>query len=169
MQKILKIFTVLILNILAACTTVENNSDIDETVTEQDLLVNTDWLTGSWQNTTKESSMIESWYRLDDSTMAGKTFFIEGKDTVSKESIKLIQRKNEVFYVVEVNTQNGGKPVPFKLTSWSKDSLVFINSKHDFPQKIRYRKISIDSIVAEISGNINGKYASEKFSMGRLN
>lgn len=164
MRRILiQIFAVLVLNILAACTTVENNSDIDESTPEKDLLVNVDWLTGSWQNTTKESSMIESWYRLDDSTMAGKTFFIEGKDTVSKESIKLIQRKNEVFYMVEVNTQNGGKPVPFKLTSWSTDSLVFMNSKHDFPQKISYLKISIDSIVAEISGNIKGNMHPKNF------
>lgn len=164
----LQITIILSLNLLVACTTVENNSDINDTFPEKDLLANTDWLIGTWKNSTPERMFSETWIRLDDTTMQAKTVFTEGKDTISKESINLVQRKNEIFYVVEVNNQNGGKPVNFKLVSSSQDSLVFENPKHDFPQKIRYYKISNDSLVAEISGLINGKYASEKFPMGRL-
>jgi hypothetical protein len=43
--------------------------------------------------------------------------------------------------------------------------LVFENPKHDYPKKITYTKINDDSLVAEISGILDGKPSSEKFSM----
>ena len=42
---------------------------------------------------------------------------------------------------------------------------MFENPGHDFPKKISYTKITNDSLVAEISGQQQGKPASEKFAM----
>ena len=53
------------------------------------------------------------------------------------------------------------------MTDGGDDFMVFENPEHDFPTKITYKKINADSIVAEISGNRNGKQASELFPMKR--
>ena len=56
----------------------------------------------------------------------------------------------------------------FKLTSLSPNQLVFENPTHDFPTKITYLKISQDSIVASISGLIDGKEKLEQFPMKKI-
>src|SRR5688500_10925012 len=75
------------------------------------------WLIGEWSNTTDKGSVVEMWEKLNDSVFVGKSFFIRGVDTVSAESIKLIQQGNELSYVPTVKNQNDGQPVTFKLTS----------------------------------------------------
>ncbi len=56
------------------------------------------------------------------------------------------------FQAPTVPDQNQGLPVYFKLKSVGKGHLLFLNSHHDFPQRIYYRLLSPDSLVAEISG-----------------
>jgi hypothetical protein len=46
--------------------------------------------------------------------------------------------------------------------------LVFENPKHDYPKKITYTQITEDSLEAEISGILEGKASSEKFSMKKI-
>lgn len=123
---------------------------------------------GNWQNQFPEGIATESWELLDDSTYTGKSLVVIGKDTVSSESIQLQQRGTEVSYIPTVKEQNGGKPIPFLLTSSSENQFVFENPEHDFPQKISYTFFSNDSLVAEISGNINGEQKAEQFPMKRI-
>jgi hypothetical protein len=68
-------------------------------------------------------------------------------------------------YSATVKGQNSDKPVTFKLTNSTEKQLVFENPKHDYPKKIIYTQINEDSLVAEISGILEGKATSEKFSM----
>jgi hypothetical protein len=45
--------------------------------------------------------------------------------------------------------------------------MVFENPKHDYPQKITYRQITKDSMVATISGIQQGKPSSDSYPMKR--
>lgn len=125
------------------------------------------WLIGDWENKSAEEIVIEMWEKENDSTFHGIGYFVVGKDTVSSESISLIQMGKDLFYIPTVKEQNEGEPVSFKLTSSSVNQLVFENPGHDFPQKISYTKISEDSLMAVISGIVNGKENSQKFAMKR--
>lgn len=125
-------------------------------------------LLGNWQNQFPEGVATESWELRDDSTYAGKSSVVIGKDTVSSESIVLQQRGPEVAYIPTVKEQNGGQPVPFLLTTSTENQLVFENPEHDFPQKISYTFFGNDSLVAEISGNMNGEKKAEQFPMKRV-
>ncbi|MES2558314.1 MAG: DUF6265 family protein [Bacteroidota bacterium] len=125
-------------------------------------------LLGNWQNQFPEGVAAESWEQLNDSTYAGKSFVVMGADTVSSETLVLQQRGKEVLYIPTVKDQNNGESVSFLLTSLNDKQLVFENPKHDFPQKISYTFISNDSVVAEISGNIDGKPKAEQFPMKRV-
>ena len=79
-----------------------------------------------------------------------------------------LQEQNNLFYIPNVNNQNGGLPVRFATKTVSDMELVFENPQHDFPQIISYTKINADSLVAEISGTINGKERKQTFPMKRV-
>lgn len=154
--------------ILFSCT--NYNSKSSEQVTSNAPTREIDkanWLIGEWRNTTDQGSLVEMWEKLNDSVFVGKSFFIRGVDTVSAESIKLMQQGNELSYVPTVKNQNEGQPVTFKLISSASDKLVFENTAHDFPQTITYQ-LSNDSLLAEVSGLVKGEYRVEKFPMLRV-
>jgi hypothetical protein len=54
------------------------------------------------------------------------------------------------------------------MTSSTSNQLVFENSIHDFPQIITYTQITKDSLLAVISGKINGIMNSQDFPMKRI-
>jgi hypothetical protein len=125
------------------------------------------WILGEWQNVSSEGAVYEHWQKLNDSTFAGEGLFVRGNDTLSKEQLALEQHGSDLFYIPTVNNQNEGKAVNFKLTSSSESELIFENPTHDFPQKITYNKISPDSIVAKISGSVEGQERAEEFPLKR--
>lgn len=123
------------------------------------------FLVGEWRNEQKDGFITEKWIKIDDSTMHGVSCFIQQGDTASYEEILLMKRNNEMFYIPSVNNQNQGKPVVFTRVFGQEDRLVFENKEHDFPQRIIYFRISSDSIMAEISGEIRGKKKFINFPM----
>ena len=123
---------------------------------------------GEWKNISSEGIATEIWINRNDTTYFGKSYFVVGKDTVSSETIKLEQIGKDLFYVPTVKNENNGQPVKFIVTVWTDNQLVFENAKHDFPQKISYTQITKDSLVAEISGIIEGKANSQIFPMKRV-
>ena len=132
------------------------------------ILAGASWLLGEWSNETARGSITETWVKKTGLEFAGKSYVIRGRDTVSSESILLKQEGDDIFYIPTVKGQNNELPVKFKLVSSSANELVFENPAHDFPQKIRYTLEAKDSLVAEISGLVNGQRA-RKFPMKRVN
>ncbi len=125
------------------------------------------WLEGSWENKSSEGNLYEMWTRENDSVLQGKAYFIKGKDTLHNESIVLRQAGDDLIYSPNVKGQNNEKATDFKLMLASETQLSFENTAHDYPQKIVYRKVTNDSLIAEISGMQQGKPSSEKFHMSR--
>lgn len=111
------------------------------------------WFLGKWENKTPEGTFSEEWKTENDSVLIGESYFINGKDTLFAETVRLEQLENDLFYIVSVPNQNEEKPVAFKLTSSTSDYLVFENPEHDFPKKITYKLVNKDSLYAEISGD----------------
>lgn len=126
------------------------------------------WLVGSWASTSKERSNYETWEKYNDSTYVGRSYSVQQGDTVSFESIKLVQQGEAINYIPTVRGQNNDMPVMFILISSDSNKLIFENPAHDFPQRITYRMMSPDSLIAEISGLINGEHHAQKFPMRRV-
>jgi len=137
------------------------------TAHQQSDIKKAEWLIGTWENKTPRGSMYESWAKISDDELSGKSYMLKEKDTVVFETIRLVQEQNSLFYIPNVKNQNGGLPVRFATKTVSDMELVFENPQHDFPQIISYTKISKDSLVAEISGIINGKERKQTFPMIR--
>jgi hypothetical protein len=124
------------------------------------------WLIGQWENKTPEGYLTETWTKDNDSTFSGKSYFIvKEKDTVHFESIVLMQVNDDLIYQPIVKGQNEDQPVDFKLTSETENSFSFENPKHDYPQKITYKKNNDKSLTATISGVQQGKQSSESYPM----
>jgi hypothetical protein len=126
------------------------------------------WLVGQWENTTAEGHLTETWNKVNDSTFTGQTYFIiNKKDTVHNESIVLTQVGDDLIYRPTVKGQNNDEAVDYKLTSDAENSFSFENPKHDYPQKIVYKKVNDMSLVATISGKQQGKPSTESYPMQR--
>ncbi len=110
------------------------------------------WFLGEWDNKSKEADFTEIWEKATDSSYIAESFVLVNKDTVFYEKIDLLERNDSLLYIVSVRNQNNEKPVAFHATSIKRDSITFENPKHDFPNKIVYRKIESDSMIATIYG-----------------
>jgi len=125
------------------------------------------WLIGEWQHQTARGILYERWKQTSNTSLAGKSYYLNNKDTTVLETITIKQDKQNLWYIPTVTGQNNGKAVSFKLTEITIDKMVFENPEHDFPQKITYRRITADSLVAAISGMVNGKLKQQDFPMRR--
>jgi hypothetical protein len=161
-------FALAIASSFISCKNSNNINTTENPLTNFSELEKANWLLGEWQSNSPEGNATEVWEKENDSTFVGKSYFVIGKDTVSSESISLQQNGKDLFYIPTVKGQNNGQPVKFALTSSPNKQLVFENTKHDFPQKISYTQITNDSLLAEISGKMDGKQNSQKFSMTRV-
>jgi len=131
-----------------------------------DKLEKLNWLIGNWENEMPEGVLTETWTKDNDSTFSGTTYFIMNKkDTVHSETIILKQVNDELVYRPTVKGQNNDEPVDFILSSESENSFSFENPKHDYPQKIVYKKVNETKLVATISGLQQGKQSSERYQM----
>ncbi|AIL44925.1 MULTISPECIES: DUF6265 family protein [Elizabethkingia] len=126
------------------------------------------WLIGTWENKTSRGSVYESWKKINESELAGKSYAVKGADTIIFETVQLKQEGNNLYYIPTVRNQNDGKPVSFKAYTITDYKMVFGNPEHDFPQSVSYTKVNADSLVAEISGVKNGNVRHQTFPMIRL-
>jgi len=138
------------------------------TTNQPNNITKADWLVGTWENKTQRGSMYETWNKVSDKELKGKSYMVKEKDTIVFENLRLVQEQDGLFYIPIVKNQNDGLPVRFIAKTISATQLVFENPKHDFPQIISYTKISTDSLVAEISGTKNGKERKQTFPMKRV-
>ena len=141
--------------------------DKNENVGKYEKLATMDWLLGNWENKLPEGNLSESWEKKDDSTFVGHSYFIKEKDTMSIESIELLQKGEDLFYIPTVKGQNNDKPVTFKLTTATAMEFTFGNLAHDYPQKIVYKKAGPNDLIATISGTQQGKKSTESYPMKR--
>lgn len=131
-----------------------------------DKLEKMNWLLGNWENKMHDGVLTERWTKVNDSTFSGTTYFIiNKKDTVHSETIILTQLNDEMVYRPTVKGQNNDEPIDFKLSSESENTFSFENPKHDYPQKIVYKKVNETSLVTTISGMQQGKQNSESYPM----
>lgn len=168
MNILFKIVVIFIFTVcLFSCNSSKEESDICKDYSPN-AIEQANWFLGSWQNMSNDGLFSEIWKYTNDSLYEGESYILQNNDTVFYESIDLEKHKNEWYYTVSVKGQNKEEAVSFKLTSVSPNQLVFENNKHDFPTKITYLKISEDSIVASISGVIEGKEKIEQFPMKKI-
>lgn len=121
------------------------------------------WIAGTWKLKLEHGEVVEQWRVLNDSTLAGTSFFVTGtKDTILQETIELAFRKGEWWFIPRVAKQNNNQPVPFKVVLLKGNEFISVNPKHDFPQRIAYRRVGA-VLYASIEGDKKGIYTKQNF------
>jgi len=159
MKKIISTSLLVSVIAMASCTSAEKKSLPGK-------INKLSWLLGRWESKSDEGMLSETWAKLNDSTFTAETYFEIQGDTVFTEKIRLEEDRKGISYVPVVSDQNDGKPIIFKLIYSGKESAVFENKAHDFPQRIQYN-VAGDSLTAIVSGMEKGLKKQEIFSMKR--
>jgi hypothetical protein len=124
------------------------------------------FLTGKWQGGRDEMILEEVWSKESPDRIQGDGCVISGADTMFHEKMSIELQKGEIYYMATSPNKEG--PVPFKLISYEKNSWVFENKQHDFPQKITYTHLLPDSLIAAAEGIDKGKLSHETFRFKKI-
>lgn len=127
-----------------------------------------EWLAGTWENKTSRGITYETWKKVNAQELRGASYSLKGTDTLFHETVRLLQKDDQLYYIPTVNGQNNGQPVRFALKEATDERLVFENPQHDFPQVVSYSRIGADSLVAKISGTRNGRFREAAFPMKKM-
>jgi hypothetical protein len=121
--------------------------------TNSDKMDSFKWLVGTWSMKTSEGTIMETWLPMSDTMFSGQsTMRKKTTEVVPLESVRLVCRNKEYYYIPTVKGQNNNAPVEFKITSVTKNSFTAENENHDFPKRIRYTLFKKDSLHAVIDG-----------------
>ena len=124
------------------------------------------FLAGCWEVRFGPMVIEEQWMRPLGQAMLGVGRGVKGDKTVHTEFLLIREANGEVNYIAHPS-QNVA-PTPFKMTKLTADEVVFENPKHDFPQRISYKRLPSGDLLAQIDGTQNGKARAEKFPYKRV-
>ena len=114
------------------------------------------WLAGPWTGTKRASGTEERWSPTKGGAMLGVSRTVKGDKMVAFEYLRIVERDGGLVYVA----QPGGKsPTEFVLTELDKKRAVFVNPRHDYPQRIVYELSKEGALTASIGfakGSLQG-------------
>lgn len=123
---------------------------ISSTAAAQRSLGSLQWFVGCWEATRGTTRTIERWRAPAQNEMAGDSRTIANGADRQSEKLRLFARGDTIVYEA---TPSGQLRTEFRTTTVGPEEVVFSNPAHDFPQRIVYRKVGNDSLVARIEGD----------------
>lgn len=125
---------------------------------------NYDWLIGEWKRVNESSlkSTYENWMKLNDLQYEGHGYTMKGEDTLWQEYMHFA--KVDEVWQMQVETPGNDTLVVFQMEMASDTSLLVLNKRHDFPQKIRYWKDDnrLEASVSNTSKEIRYSFELDK-------
>lgn len=123
------------------------------------------WLAGCWELRAGARTTQEQWMAPAGGAMIGMSRTVV-RDTVREwEHLGIGPSANGVAYTARPSRQ---AETSFAAEQLSDTLLLFTNPAHDFPQRILYRRVGTDSIVARIEGPRGGQMRGVDFPMRRV-
>ncbi len=114
-----------------------------------------EWILGSWQKVTDKKLFDEQWTRVSADTFEGiGTVTDILSNAMTGESMRIVQMQQQVFYLAKVS--HNPLPIAFKATECLPHEVTFINTDHDFPNSLTYRRVESELIVDVKDNNQSG-------------
>lgn len=124
------------------------------------------WLAGCWSADGREPGSVEHWLPPAGGTMLGVSRTVKGGKTVETEFMQM--RSNSDGQLVYIALPSGQKETTFVLIKATENEVIFENAKHDFPQRIIYRRLPEKRMIARIEGMRSGVLRGMDFPMSRI-
>jgi hypothetical protein len=107
------------------------------------------WLAGCWELRGQNRLTVEMWMPPAGGLMLGASRTVVGGSAREFEHLRLKAEGPSLSYIA---LPSGQRETTFPSKHLSDTLLVFENLQHDFPQRILYRRVGADSLVARIEG-----------------
>ncbi len=121
---------------------------------DNDPLARIAWLAGSWVQELANGRREELWLEPLGMTMLGVSRTVVAGKTVEYEYLRIEERAGMLVYIASPSGQATAEFPAIELTD---STAVFADPAHDFPQRVRYRRVGPDSLLAQIEGERNGE------------
>lgn len=122
------------------------------------------WLAGCWERTAGTRVVEEQWMRPRAGLMLGAGRTVEGDSVVEFEQVRIVERGGRLVYAA---APSGQPPAEFESIAAPDSAVTFENLGHDFPQRISYRRVGADSLMARIEGLRGGRVRGIDFGYRR--
>ncbi len=124
------------------------------------------WMAGCWEQVSGGRVTTESWMPPSGGMMVGGSRTVANGQARAFEHLRIMTRQEGVVYTA---VPSGQTETDFLAVLVSDSMVTFENPEHDFPQRISYRKLSADSIVARVEGpSDDGSTQGFDVPMGRV-
>jgi hypothetical protein len=124
------------------------------------------WLGGCWAPDDGEAGSGEHWMPLAGDTLLGVSRTVKRGRTVEHEFMQI--RPGDDGRIAFIAQPSGQRMTRFPAARLSADEVVFENLEHDFPQRIIYRRMAVDRLLARVEGMRMGTVQSIDFPMRRV-
>lgn len=111
------------------------------------------WLQGCWHNSSAQRIIEEQWTAPRGRSMLGVGRTLRGDSLVEYELVVVRERAGVLTYQAH---PSGQASALFTAQTVSDSMVVFENAAHDFPQRVGYRRVGSDSLLAWIEGSLQG-------------
>ena len=136
---------------------------------KKESISNVKWLIGTWQHSDDFGNIsYETWKEVSSNELSGKSYVISENDTAVFETLNIKYDKGTLCYFVQVLDHNDNQTIKFSSKFIDAGKMEFENPQHNFPKIITYQKISNDSLVAVISGALDGAPCEFDLRMSRV-
>lgn len=115
----------------------------------------------------RDNAFFEEWNVVGDKHLEGRGYVMSSGDTVFIEQLEIVAQDSALLYRVGLNGSRTRDLVEFRMTSASRNEIVFENPKHDFPKKISYVLQPDSGINVYLSGHEEGQFSEINFSFVR--
>ncbi len=123
------------------------------------------WLAGCWERVSGATVVEEQWMAPRGGMMLGMGRTVVGGRVREYEMLRVFEAGDTLVYG---STPSGQAYAEFRAPTIGDRSVVFENRSHDFPQRIGYRAIRSDSLIAFIEGPRGGTVRRIEFPYARV-
>ena len=116
------------------------------------------WLSGVWEQHSENGKTGEAWQQLNPTEWKGIGYMIGEGDTLFSEQLRIRKEDDSLNLLAMVPSQNDGQTIRFRNAKMTADTLSFVNSAHDFPQKITYIRLAPDELKTMVEGPVEGEW-----------
>jgi hypothetical protein len=117
------------------------------------------WLADAWTGMRRTSSIEERWSPPKGGAMLGVSRTVMGEKMVGFEYLRIVERDGGLVYVA----QPGGRPsTEYVLTELKNQRAIFVNPRHDYPQRIVY-ELSKEGVLTASIGFAKGRIQSFEY------
>jgi hypothetical protein len=113
------------------------------------------WLTGCWERRTPGGVIEEQWSSAAGGMLLGFSRTVRRDSVTEYEFVRIYNAGTDTLvYDAQPSRQARAE---FRAVGPFEPEIVFANPAHDFPQRIVYRRLSSDSMIARIEGTRGGQ------------